>query len=353
MLLDRLLARNVFWGTLITLAALLGIGFFLTFLSQVHNIGTGDFTAGTALIYAALTMPQTAYDMFPVATVIGAVFALGALAANREIVVLRASGASMVRLVRAVGWAGLTLAALAVVLGEFIAPPAKRLGETIRVQKMYAEINAENPGGVWLKSGGQIVHVVKVESATHLTGISIFRADGAGALSAVSAADGASYSKNGWTLHQIDGTRFSGNHTERLAQTTRAWPNFVLPATFQVLVVDPENLSWTELLRYLHYLRANGLATERYRIAFWHKVAAPVSVLFMVFLALPFAMGTVGGGGAGQRLAVGVVVGLLYYLVDRTVQQASTAFHLPVLLSAWGPTFLLGLAAAVALRTAR
>lgn len=353
MLVDRLLARNVFWGALVALAALLGVGFFLTFLAQVHNIGTGDFTVGTALVYSALTMPQTAYDMFPVATVIGAVFALGALAANREIIVLRASGASLSRLIRAVGWAGLALAVVAVLLGEFIAPPAKRLAETVRVQKMYAEINAERPGGVWLKTGDEIVHVAKVESATDLTGITIYRTDGAGTLSGVSAADGASYARGGWTLHRVKGTRFAMARTEAVSQTRSAWRRFVLPATFQVLVVDPENLSWSELLRYLQYLRANGLATARYSVAFWHKVAAPVSVLFMVLLALPFAMGPVGGSGTGQRLAIGVVVGLLYYLVDRTVQQAGTAFHLPILLAAWGPTLLLGLAGATALYRAR
>lgn len=353
MLIDRLLARNVFWGALITLAALLGVGFFLTFLSQVHNIGTGSFTAGTAFSYAALTMPQTAYDMFPVATLIGAVFALGALAANHELVVLRVSGAGMLRLARAVGWAGLALAALAVLLGEFVAPPAKRLAETIRVQKMYAQINTEGPGGVWLKAGDEIVHVLKVESSTDLSGISIFRDNSNGTLSTAVSAASATYSDGLWTLHQVSGTRFAAGRTEPVSQAQRPWPAFVLPATFQVLVVDPENLSWSELHRYLDYLQANGLATERYRVAFWHKVAAPVSAFLMVLLALPFAIGRLRSGGAGQRLAVGVVIGLIYYLVDRTVLQASTAFHLPALLAAWGPTTLLALAAGVALRSVR
>lgn len=353
MLTDRYLARNVLLGAIVALVALLGVGFFLTFLSEVKNIGIGSFSAETALRYAALTMPQTAYDMFPVATLIGAVFALGAMSANHELVALRTSGASMWRLARAVAWSGLALALIAVALGEFIAPPAKKLAETLRVQKMYAQINAVGPGGIWLKSGDEIVHVLKVESPTLLEGVRIYTMSTRGRLDAVSEAASASYADGGWTLHDLTATRFADQRLDSVKVPSRPWPDFVLPATFQVLVVDPENLSWRGLLRYLHYLRANGLATQRYRIAFWHKLAAPVSVLFMVLLALPFSVGRMRGTGTGQRLALGVVVGLVYYLVDRTVLEASAAFDVPVLVAAWLPTALLGAVAAVALRRAR
>ncbi len=240
MLIDRYLSRVVAIGALITLFALLGVGFFLTFLSQMHNIGTGSFTTGSAFMYAALTMPQTAYDMFPVAALIGALFALGGLAAHQELMIFRVSGAGLWRLGRAVAWAGLALALFAVALGEFIAPPAKRIAETMRVQKMYAQINAVGPGGIWLKSGADIVHVLKVETPTELSGVRIYSFAAGGGLDTVRKAASASYADDRWTLHDVTGTRFLGERTERIAQTESVWPDFVLPATFRVLVVDPK-----------------------------------------------------------------------------------------------------------------
>jgi len=352
-LVDRYLSRTALLGALVALLALLGVGFFLTFLSQVHNIGTGQFTTATAFAYAALTMPQTAYDMLPVATLIGAVFALGGLAAHQELMVMRVSGAGMARLARAVVWAGIVLALGAVALGEFVAPPAKREAETLRVQKMYSEIDTLGPGGVWLKTGDRVVHVLKVENPTHLSGVRIFTLGPDHTIRSVRDAARASWKDGVWTLHDVTGTRLLGKRTEPLRQSRVRWRHFVSPSTFRTLVVDPENLSWRGMLRYLRYLRANGLATSRYETAFWHKLAAPVSVLIMVLLALPFSLGRMRSTGSGQRLALGVVIGLVYYLVDRTVLEAGQAFRLAPMIAAWVPTALLAVAAAVALRRAR
>ncbi|MGH8274470.1 MAG: LPS export ABC transporter permease LptG [Gammaproteobacteria bacterium] len=353
MLVDRELSRTVFIGALLTLAALSGVGFFLTFLSQVHNVGTGQYTTASAFLYAALTLPETAYDMFPVATLIGAAFALGGLAANQELMILRVSGADVWRLARALVWAGLALAVLVVVLGEFIAPPAKRIAETQRAESLYSGIGAAGPGGVWLKSGQNVVHVLRVDSPTRLAGLLIYTLGKHGGIAALRKAESASFANGRWTLHNVRGTRFEGDKTERIETQQSDLSGFVLPATFRVLVVPPGNLSWRGLASYLAYLRANGLATARYETAFWHKIAVPVSVLLMVLLALPFALGRMRTTGAGQRLAIGVVIALIYYLIDRTVLEAGAAFHLPPLLAAWLPTAILAVVVVYVLQRAR
>ena len=353
MQVDRYLSRTVLLGVVVALLALVGMAFLLTVLSQLHNIGTGSFTAGTAFAYSALTMPQTTYDMLPVATLIGAVFALGALAANRELVMLRASGASLLRLARALSWAGAFLAVAAVLLGEFVAPPAKRVAETLRVQKLYSQINAVGPGGVWLRAGQDIVHVLKVDDPTHLSNVAIYTLGPKATITEVRHAAAARYANGGWTLHGVRGVRFGASRVSPLKAREQPWPDFVAPATFRTLVVSPENLSWRGLLDYLDYLRANHMATARYEIAFWHKVSVPVAVWLMVLLALPFALGKMRSTGAGQRLALGVVIGLVYYLVDQTMLQAGQAFHIAPLAAAWAPTALLALATVAVTRRVR
>lgn len=350
---DRYLSRTVLQGVAVALFALVGIAFLLTVLSQLHNIGSGSFSARTAFIYAALTMPQTAYDMLPVATLIGAVFALGALAAHGELVMLRASGASLLRLARALAWAGALLAVAAVLLGEFVAPPAKREAETLRAQKLYSEINATVPGGVWLRAGQDVVHVLKVDTPTHLTDVYIFTLGSAATITEVRHAADANYVGGRWTLHQVRGVRFKTSRVTPVQAAAQPWPNFVAPATFRTLLVSPDNLSWRGLLDYLHYLRSNQMATARYEIAFWHKVTVPVAAWLMVLLALPFALGRMRSTGAGQRLALGVVIGLVYYLVDQTLLEAGQAFHILPLAAAWAPTFLLALATFIVTRRVR
>lgn len=354
MRIDRYLARSVLTGVAVALFALVGIAFLLTMLSQLKNIGTGHFTTATAFAYAALTMPQTAYDMLPVATLIGAVFALGALASHQELMMMRASGASLWRLARSLSWAGLVLAIAAVVLGEFVAPPAKREAETVRAQRLYSQINAVGPGGVWLKAGDDVVQVLKVDTPTRLVDVNIFTLGvDTASITEVRHARHADYENGHWVLYGIEGVRFGSDRAYRVKDAKQAWPNFVEPATFRTLVVSPENLSWRGLSDYIDYLRANHMASERYETAFWHKVSVPLAVWIMALLALPFALGRMRSSGAGQRLALGVVIGLFYYLVDQTTLEAGQAFHLLPLVAAWAPTALLAVATVLIMRRVR
>lgn len=353
MLVDRSLSQAVLAGVFMALAVLAGILFFLTFLGQLDNIGTGDFSVSTAFVYAALALPQTVYEIMPVATLIGALFAIGALAARQELMIFRVSGASVWRLARAVFWGGLVLAFLTVLLGEFVAPPAKRIAETLRVQKMYAQIGAIGAGSLWLKSGNSIVHVLSVDSARHLAGVYIYTLNAEHEIVAIRQAKSATFGAGHWTLHHVRGTLFRDGRTEVVKARQRPWPSFVTPSTFEILTVSPEKLSWRKLSRYIAYLRANGLNSLRYRTAFWHKIAVPVSVLLMAFLALPFAIGRLRSGGAGQRLAVGVGIGLAYYLVDRAVLEASQGLRLMPMVAAWVPTLLLAIVTFFAMRRAR
>ena len=68
------------------------------------------------------------------AALIGTLFAISQLVANSEFTVMRASGASIMQ----VGWAvvrvGIPLAIATFLAGEYVAPPAERLAQTLRAR---------------------------------------------------------------------------------------------------------------------------------------------------------------------------------------------------------------------------
>jgi lipopolysaccharide export system permease protein len=68
------------------------------------------------------------------------------------------------------------------------------------------------------------------------------------------------------------------------------------------------------LYSYVRYLRAQGLDTYKYELAFWSRIASQVSVLLMAALALPFVFGPLRSAGAGQRLMIGVMLGVVYFV---------------------------------------
>ena len=81
------------------------------------------------MLFVALNIPSRLYELFPVAALIGTLFAIAQLVANSEWTVMRASGASVMQLGWAVVRVGIPLALATFLAGEFVAPPAERLAQ--------------------------------------------------------------------------------------------------------------------------------------------------------------------------------------------------------------------------------
>src|ERR1700730_10704933 len=92
------------------LAVLVTLGALFLFISQQGDIGVGNYSAGDALLFTFLNLPEQAFELLPIGALIGALMGLGNLASGSELVVTRASGVSVWRIGWPVGLAGLTMA---------------------------------------------------------------------------------------------------------------------------------------------------------------------------------------------------------------------------------------------------
>src|SRR3546814_8310421 len=91
-------------------------------IGEFGDVGKGNYGLLDAVTYIVYTIPRRAYTMFPTVAVIGALMALGQLAASSELTALRALGLSRRRLSLSVAAPLLVLTALMVVNGETLGP---------------------------------------------------------------------------------------------------------------------------------------------------------------------------------------------------------------------------------------
>ena len=120
-ILDRYLAGAVIGGTLLAMAVLLPLlGFFLL-ADELDQVGVASYGFLDALVVMGLSLPRYAYQIFPIATLIGALVGLGALASRSELVAMRAAGVSVGRIVWSGLMGGVLLAILAVVVAALAA----------------------------------------------------------------------------------------------------------------------------------------------------------------------------------------------------------------------------------------
>ncbi len=73
----------------------------------------------------------------------------------------------------------------------------------------------------------------------------------------------------------------------------------------------------------------------------------------MCMLAVPFVFGPLRSAGAGSRTVIGIVIGIVYFLVNRMLESSGDVYGLDPLLVAWAPAALLALATGVAIARAR
>jgi lipopolysaccharide export system permease protein len=54
-------------------------------------------------------------------------------------------------------------------------------------------------------------------------------------------------------------------------------------------------------------------------------------------LAVPFVFGPLRSSGAGSRMAIGIGIGIVYVLINRTLENSGDVYGLSPLLVAWAP----------------
>ncbi len=352
--LSRYVIRAILGHTVLVMLVLLALSGLYLFITEQDDIGVGTYALRHAFLYVGLNLPQYAFDLLPIAALIGSLLALGNLARSMELIVVRTAGVSVWRIGAWVGGAGLILMLLAAVLGDFIAPQAEQYGRRMKTFEKFHDYSLAGNRSAWAKDGDSIFSVRQQAGDNRYGGVYVFKFDAQRRLLSVGRANSASIdADNRWRLE---------NYHESLIEQDRVVPRQQaraeivtgLSAEFLGLaVLDPSSLTSQGLLSYARHLRSNDLDSRAYETAFWARIARTVAVAIIVVLAVPFAFGPMRSTGTGARTVVGIMIGVGFFLLAKLMESGGAVFNLPPLAIAWIPTLLLALITTVALARVR
>ena len=341
-LLYRYLAREIYASVALVFAALLMLFAFLDFIHELSVMGYGKYSLGYVLIFVALTIPGHIYELFPVAVLVGTILALVQMASRSEITIYRASGASTMQMLGALGRIALPMIIISFLCGEFLAPPSERMAQKLRLQAMNSQISLQAfRSGVWVKDGHSFVNVKNVMPDTSLSDIVIYNFDETFHLQTIVSAKGASYIEPGkWQLAGVLQTSFDKSGVTTDALKSQEWQSVLTPGIMSVMLVVPEQMSAYDLYEYAMHLEENKQQSARYKIAMWNKLVYPFALLVMMVLALPFASYQRRSGGVSVMVFMGIVLGLVFHFAGRLVASLGALNDWQPLLSATAMTFL-------------
>ena len=127
----------------------------------------------------------------------------------------------------------------------------------------------------------------------------------------------------------------------------------ISPQVLDVLATNPSELSIRDLLVYVDYLERNGLDAQEYRLVLWRKLLAPLIYVAMLVVAMPFVFGPQRSAGTGQRLLIGLLLGLAFFLSNYLLGNVVLLYGFPPLVGASLPTLLFMAGGFYALRRLR
>lgn len=326
--LRRLLYREIVVSVAFVAVAFLALFYFIDVVEDLDQVGKRGRTVWHVAQAALFELPGHFYELFPIAVLIGTIYALSRLAQSSEFTILRTSGLGPWRALRMLALLGVVFGTLTFLVGDFAAPASERAA--VRLKAQFSGGMRVGGAGAWLKErrsvpGGErswSVNIGGTSGSGQLDDLLLMEFDDHGRLLTRIGAPRATLDEEGtWILRDVLVTRWPVPgasppevHQERHPQL--AWQTTLTADVVAAAVLPLATMTTLELYRYSAHLSDQEQATQRHLIRFWKKALYPLACLVMVALALPFAYLHARTGGVSLKVFGGIMLGIAFVLLN-------------------------------------
>ena len=273
--LDLYIGSSILGSLVLVVTVLVVLFSFLEFVSQLDDVGKGDYQLKDVFLFIGLTLPRRILDMMPISTLLGSIVALGLLAdhgeslgehlqqqvverthVHGELLAMQAGGMSVRRICWSVFATGTLLILATGILAEMLVPPMDQLARRRRASALSGTGITLTQQGFWARRGLSYIHVGKTLSGGMATNLDIFERDEKGRLKVFTHARQANIEDNKkWILRGIVQKSFTeqGIATQQVESLTL--DSFLDSDQVDILELPPDSISFTDLRLYIQAFR--------------------------------------------------------------------------------------------------
>ncbi|STZ63250.1 Lipopolysaccharide export system permease protein lptG [Moraxella lacunata] len=355
-ILPRYVIRSALFAMMGAVAGLWLLQIIFAYLSELENLSE-TYTYLDALRFILYRSPYFLVQFIPTGALLGAVVGLGLLAGNSELVVMRASGVSVYRIIGYAMLPAFLFVVISLVVNQFILPTTNQKASQIATHTATTD-KLFTVNGYWAvndtEQGQEIVYISYADSDGKLGATKRYYLDkGANLTGATRAGSGVFHEQVGddyqWQLTDVAQLTVGDTGVSRSFDMHKTLSLPLAPSDVHLLTKEAEDLSLTDLYAHHQLMSHQGKRSLRHEVAFWQKLLSPFAVLSLVLVASSFVFGSLRSQGLGLRIVMALLTGLLFsYLTDLTGFVAlATGFSpffmalLPIIISAGVGIYLL------------
>jgi len=338
--LDRYIGAYVVLGSLFVLVVLVALFSVIDFVDDLNDVGRNQYTLLRAVEHMVLSMPRLAFSTIPIASLIGTLMALGTLAGSAELTVVRASGVSLARLSLSVMKVGAILVLFTLVLGELVVPVTERLAAERRSTALSEQVSIRTTYGFWIRDKRSFINIRKVFPDNRVGDVYIYEFDDAHRLRFSTHAKRGYHQDGKWILQDVQQSELTPDGITQQSVPEAKWESLFVPDVVDAVKVKPEGLSILDLYQHIQYLQGNGLSSTAYEFAIWGKLIYPIATGVMIFIAIPMVLGWLRSVSIGQRIVVGILLGVAFHIIQQAIIHIGLVFEMSPFLSVSVPVVI-------------
>ncbi|MCF3973127.1 LPS export ABC transporter permease LptG [Paracoccus salsus] len=362
MILARYVARRFLRSFLVIAGVFLMILMLIDMIEMIRRFADRDIGVSGAARLAGLNIAGSFYAILPLITVLAGIALFMGLARSSEMVAIRASGRSALKVVAAPAvTAALAGALIVALLNPLVAVTGQRFDESVsRIERQGQQTVSVGETAVWLRQAvvedgeeaGQVVIRARRASPDATTlydaAFLVFDQD-SGPVRRLEARE-ARLTPGAWQLSGVRDYPLDQPNPEASAQASESL-RLASDLTAQRIREGfgrPEAVPVWQLPGFIAGLERAGFSANRHRVWFQMELARPFLMAAMVFIAAAFTMRHIRGRNTGVAVLLAFGAGIGLFFLRNLAQILGDNAQITPAMAAWTPP-LVGMLLAVAL----
>lgn len=346
MTLYRYILRGFLRATLAVFAVLTLVVLLFTSVENLRRYAESGARASDVIGITLLQAPEVLYQIFPLVLMLASLTTFLRFARTSELVVMRASGISALRLISVPAVTAIVIGiAFVAAVNPFVAATIKRgLMMEDEFRGSGSSLLSFSPEGVWLRqsdSDGQtVIQAARTNvDGTILSRVRMHRFDENGTLYARIDSTAARLTSGSWLLENAtEWTLDADGRYDQVASGTRInLPTMLTSEEILESFAPPETVGFWDLGRFIAQMEESGFSGQRHRLFLQSELAKPALYAAMVLIGAAFSLRPSRFGQTGIMVLLAVLAGFALYFLKDFAESLGGRGQVPVLVAAWSP----------------
>lgn len=298
--------------------------------------------------YIKFYAPNVFYLTLPLSAMTGILVAFSILSRNNEITAIKANGISLYRISLPIIYAGIIISLLQFCLQEYILPYTNKIANNLRREiKGLPQISHTFDENNWLFGERNLIYnysIFDVAKNTFYRFQILDVDDRTWQLKRRIYAEYAFAYGSLWYLSSAEAMIFD---KDKAIYRNYEVLRLILPEDANYFKTEfklPDQMSITELHKYIYRLARKGYDVNTLVVDFYNKPSFAIAVLIMILIGLPFSF-MMGKKGSLYGIGISLITGIFYWSFMAFSKSLGYINVLPPVLAAWLPNIFLSLVA--------